>query len=235
MQAPYKSLLFGFKLYREIKLHSCVLCTVRAIPTPAPEVFPGCDLWSTRSNSLVTHSERTQKFRKNSEAGVRIENTELQIDFAEFRLMLKENTFPVSGSLLNVLGKQLLRPFEFQAVDMRTHKKDSHKGVSFASAEEVKELRPELIWLLLSEAAMLWIHKQTRNDNKGSCTEVSTSKWKESQPDHLTSMFSLELPKRNAFRAAFLPYGVYSQEWKAPRSGKWETLPTQATPKHSTE
>lgn len=90
---------------------------------------------------------------------MRIENTELQIDFAEFRLMLKENTFPVSGSLLNVLGKQLLRPFEFQAVDMRTHKKDSQKGVSFASAEEVKELRPELIWLLLSEAAMLRIHK----------------------------------------------------------------------------
>lgn len=70
---------------------------------------------------------------------MRIANTELQTDFVE--LMLNENTFPVSESLPKVFGKQLVRPFEFQAIDMRTHKKDSHKRVSFASAQAVKELR----------------------------------------------------------------------------------------------
>lgn len=72
---------------------------------------------------------------------MRITNTELQTDFVELNLMLKKATFPVSESLPKCIWEALVRPFEFQAVDTRSHKKDSHKGVSFASAEAAKELR----------------------------------------------------------------------------------------------
>lgn len=50
----------------------------------------------------------------------------------------------------NVFGKQLVRPFELKAADMRAYKRKTHKGVSFDSAEAVKELGSEFLVASLS-------------------------------------------------------------------------------------
>lgn len=89
----------------------------------------------------MIHSEKNSKVEENAEAGVRIANTELQIRFCGTQTHVKRKHILFLKAYLNIFEKQLVRPFEFQAVDTRIHKNDRHREVIFASVEAIKELR----------------------------------------------------------------------------------------------